>query len=286
MIIAIDLGATNIKGCLMENGKIISNVIANPTNTQYKLEGIVNSLKQTIDSLYNKEVKSICISSAGDVDVNTKTLTYVTDNLPGMTGFNFDAFTKSLYHLEAFAINDGLAALLGEVEVALSDCEKNKKILMLTFGTGIGCATYENGVLSQKKYGHLTLVEDGIKCTCGKLGCAEAYLSASSITKEIENKGYNKESFFKDYLNKAPGIYEYFSEYLKNLKIFLTMIKKDFDYDFVIFGGGLTNWMGESFNEIFSPLNMPIKAATLKNDAGLIGAYYNMIKQTRGESND
>jgi len=66
--------------------------------------------------------------------------------------------------------------------------------VLLTLGTGVG-----GGVILDKKIfhgampggcelGHLSIRYDGIRCTCGRKGCLEAYASASALLRIAREK--------------------------------------------------------------------------------------------------
>lgn len=278
MMICVDLGATNIKSCLVKDGKIISDIQVIKTNASKGREGIAYSFLLSVKNLLNDEVECVAVSSAGDIDKYSSTITYATDNLPGVIGLNFNDLVMETFNIPAYAINDGEAALLGELNHGAEDKLKDQKIVMLTFGTGIGAAIYDKGKLELKKYGHLSLVENGIGCTCGKKGCAEAYLSSKAIIKEIETHHLDKDNFFINYLNKEKEYVFYFDDYLVKLNELFKMIKKDFDFDVVIIGGGITDWMNDLFKDIYKKLPYKIVKANLNNAAGMLGAYDHACK--------
>ena len=96
MTICIDMGATEIKVAPIrgkENEIIVGRVERFPTNASLGKEGLVSALHAAIASLVGDGADSIAIASAGDIDVNTSVITYATENLPGMIGFDFGAFS-------------------------------------------------------------------------------------------------------------------------------------------------------------------------------------------------
>ncbi len=81
--------------------------------------------------------------------------------------------------------NDATAALWGEHRVGAGQGVAD--LLMLTVGTGVGGAILANGQLVEGadgfggELGHVIIVEGGRRCSCGNLGCLEAYASGSAI---------------------------------------------------------------------------------------------------------
>ena len=91
------MGATEIKVAPIkrnENEITVGEVNKFSTNASLGKEGIVNALYQAISSLCGDDVDGIAIASAGDIDVESSIITYATENLPGMIGFDFAKFCK------------------------------------------------------------------------------------------------------------------------------------------------------------------------------------------------
>ena len=118
MIVCIDMGATEIKVAPItenENGILVGKVERFPTNASLGKEGIVKALRDAISSLCDADTQGVAIASAGDIDTNTSVITYATENLPGMIGFDFAEFCRREFGLPTKAINDAHAALLHDI---------------------------------------------------------------------------------------------------------------------------------------------------------------------------
>ena len=99
MTICIDMGATEIKVAPIkrnENELIVGAVNKFPTNASLGKQGIVDALYQAISSLNGADVDGVAIASAGDIDTESSIITYATENLPGMIGFDFAKFCDIL----------------------------------------------------------------------------------------------------------------------------------------------------------------------------------------------
>lgn len=277
MKVCIDLGATNIKCGLVKDGVILRSSSV-PTVTTRSLEGIIASLKEAIDLFISDEVRAICISSAGKIDEKQGKVIFATENLPGYTGFDIKGWVWETYALPCVALNDGLAALLGEI--AYTPEYVKKRMVMLTFGSGVGGAYAVNGVLKADEsndhahFGHYIILPDGEECNCGKRGCLEQYLSGRAINRQALAVGIGKDEIF---LEKAKGnpqavaLFERLREYLvKGLQ----EIEKTSPFDICILGGGVVDGMGEEFENFVSGLGYDIRRAKAGNSAGMLGADY------------
>ena len=100
------MGATEIKVAPIErknNELIVGETNKFLTNASLGKEGIVEALYNAISSLYDPSVDGVAIASAGDIDTETSVITYATENLPGMIGFDFKEFCKDNFDLPAKA---------------------------------------------------------------------------------------------------------------------------------------------------------------------------------------
>ena len=84
--------------------------------------------------------------------------------------------------------NDADCAALGEhIAGAGTHCEN---IVMLTLGSGVGGGILLNGRIFEgsglggSELGHMVIVRNGRRCTCGRRGCLEAYVSLPALQEE------------------------------------------------------------------------------------------------------
>ena len=287
MTICIDMGATEIKVAPInrkENEIVVGNVQKFPTNASLGKKGIVDALHQAISSLNTPDVEGVAIASAGDIDVNTSIITYATENLPGMIGFDFAQFCKDNFNLPAKAINDAHAALLGEMVFGVGKDYQDKRVVMLTLGSGVGGGYYAEGTIVANeendygRFGHICLEKDGIECTCGKRGCIEMYLSGRAIHRDAKIIGIDGPDIFEKYAKGEAKNVEFVEKLRKDLKTSLDLVMEVSPFDVCIIGGGVADWMAEHFASITEGLGYPIIRASLGNSAGIYGAYAHYIR--------
>ena len=277
MKVCVDLGATNVKSGLFSDGKLVRSA-STPTVTTRGLEGIVASLKGAIDPFMSETVRAVCISSAGKIDEKTGKVIFATDNLPGYTGFHLCDWVRATYGLPSVALNDGLAALLGEV--ALNDEYKQKRVVMLTLGSGVGGAYAVNGEIKADEsndhahFGHYVIHENGVPCNCGKTGCAEVYLSGRAINRRAAEIGIVKDGLFVAYERGESKAQTLVKELRADLVTTLRAVEKTSPFEVCVLGGGVVDGMGETFEAFVSGLGYDIRRAKAGNAAGMIGAAY------------
>lgn len=128
---ALDIGGTNIKACLFEDG------IAGPLReapTLAKQGNVLDRAAELAASL--GDFDAIGISTAGQVDPDTGVIRYANENLPGYTGTDVKGFFERRFGKPAAVINDVYAAALGEGTRGAA--QGNLDYICLTYGTGIG----------------------------------------------------------------------------------------------------------------------------------------------------
>ena len=167
--------------------------------------------------------------------------------------------------------------------------EGYKDIVMITIGTGLGGAIYNEkmGLLSGSHFqgaelGHVILHPNGEYCTCGQSGCAESYCSGTAIVRHYEELTRNKlsgEEIFK-ISNEDENAKKVIDRFTSDLAWFLTSLRNVFDPELIIIAGGVINskdyWWDavlENFkNYCHLSEEIEIKPAKFLNDAGVIGA--------------
>lgn len=294
-IIACDIGGTEIKGALFNES--IIRMSTHKTNQAEGKESILNSLFKVIDELLEEGVVAIGLVTAGAVDITTGEIVSNTGTLDGWLHFSLKREVENKYHLPCFIDNDANGAMIGEMDEYLEKGVLNAA--MITLGTGVGTALYINGKIYrgshyQVEFGHIPLYPEGVACTCGKLGCAEAYLSGSYLTKQaklkIDSSITSGKVLFDYYLEGNEIAKKIIEEYVSNLILFLDTIEKMVDPEVIIIGGGVI-----SSKEIIFPLIekecqkrkllSKIIPAKHGNFAGIRGAYFIALEGIKHEKN-
>lgn len=275
--IGVDVGGTSVKGALFDGEEIVAEHSA-PTNGREGREAILKSLYEVLDKLKTGGGDFIGISSAGNFNPNTGVCLYATDNLRGWTGIHLAEEVSARYGVECKAENDAICALKGELRFYpdLTDAT------MLTFGTGVGGASLVNGSIvrgrnfNAGRWGHVSLYPNGRACSCGRRGCAEAYLSATAILAHIRRKlpVKNGEELFELYKKGVKEAIGTVMAFASDLNLFLSMIREALSPQLILLGGGLMN-----AQDVISGLihdSSDIAFARLGNRAGIYGAAFTL----------
>lgn len=297
MKIGIDLGGSHIGIGLIEGYELKATVDKFFVTEDRK--DMENAILRNIDELINKlliennidikHIEKIGVASPGTV-TNGKITSW---NL-GIKDFDLKSRLEEKYKLFVKIRNDGKCAAL--VEKAYGAMKNYDDCLFVNIGTGIGGAVFLGGKLLEPKkhsgfeFGHMTLVKDGIKCTCGKKGCFERYCSIKALKTKITNTlGIDGTDISGQYLIEEimvkyhDEVQDDINEFIDYLKIGICNLIDIFEPEVICFGGSFSYYEGHPvLNKLIEEINKPnttfnkekqnIVTAYFKNDAGIIGA--------------
>ncbi len=132
------------------------------------------------------------------------------------------------------------------------------------------------------EFGHMTLIPGGMRCHCGRYGCADPYLCAGYLAQYTND---NLGMFFEEMEKGNPEMAEAFDTYLHNLAIMINNIRMCLDCEIVL-GGYVGSYMGKYLNTLkqlvkerltFARNDVDfIKCCTLKLESSAVGGalYY------------
>lgn len=190
LVAGIDLGGTDTKfGLVSREGKLFA-YQSIPTNSDvdYKtfFRTLSNHIKELLESLGpDYELVGVSVGAPtgsqrdGTID-NASNLNWPRE-LPVANIFS------ALFNLPATVSNDANAAAVGEMLFGVAKDKMN--FMCVTLGTGLGSGIVIDGrlVLGARGHagemGHMTVVNEGRECGCGRKGCLETYASATGIVK-------------------------------------------------------------------------------------------------------
>ncbi|MGP3778720.1 ROK family protein [Halanaerobium saccharolyticum] len=303
--IGIDIGGTKINiAAVKDSGEIVKlKKINTPANDRKELLKIlIENIKIFVKEF--SSYKGIGIATAGRVIFEEKKIAYTTDNLKDWDKSDLINQLSSHFSKNIYLDNDVNAALLAEIN-GLKDI-KNKNIIFITIGTGLGGALAVDGKIvrgntgSAGEFGHMVLYPEGRNCNCGKKGCAEQYISGKAYQKRLKEKlkeskiAVNKNSLSIDRIEieikKEKGLYyQVLKEMIKDLSLLLENLKNAVDYDLCILGGSFSaydkiilklikEYTEEYQSKYYSRSNH--KFSDHKDKAGVIGAALMVFKQS------
>ncbi|ARK29850.1 ROK family protein [Halalkalibacter krulwichiae] len=293
---AIDIGGTTIKYALVTEHGEISEKAAVPTPKTGK-KAMVDQLVEICKRLdARKKIDAVAISSAGQINSQTGEVIFATDAIPEYAGLNIIEELESRLNKPVTVENDVHCAALGEYWVGAA--KGNDNFLCLTFGTGIGGAVVNNGLIyhgstySAAEFGHITLYPNGLSCVCGDHGCLEMYASSLALEKRIMDlTGRTQETlpiFFEEARSGNIVIEGVIDSWVEDIAAGLKTLIHSFNPKQIVIGGGISA-QGEyliskiqksTYARIMPSFSkqLTIDMAQKTNDANLLGAVYHSLK--------
>jgi len=207
----LDLGATDLKyGLVNAAGKIL---VSKKAPVKKGRQILAAQLQDAAAELFitasgkNWSVARIGVGSPGAVNFETGEVMGNSPNITGWVGVNLRKISDGL-GVPVYADNDANCVALAEhLFGAARNC---RSALCVTVGTGIGGGLILNGEVyrgssfSAGEIGHITVVFEGEKCSCGNRGCLEKYVSVTALLKQAkENLVKNKKSGWKRFLENG-----------------------------------------------------------------------------------
>jgi len=235
-ILGIDVGATGIKGAIVDTdaGKLITERIKYPTPKPATPQAMTEVMKKLIED-HNWKGKPIGIGFPSIIKDGVSLSASNIDDT--WIDFPIVGFLSKKLKSPVNVINDADAA--GIAEQRFGAANKKGLVVLITLGTGIGSAVFNNGVLiANTELGHLKWKDSVV----------EKYVSNNAReTKDLSYKVWGKE------LNKV----------LKHLNFILSP-------DHFIIGGGISKKFHKYKDYIDCGTN--VEPAQMLNNAGIIGA--------------
>ncbi len=193
--VGVDLGGTNIKaGVLDADAKVLCSLSVPtevPKGRDAVVANIVVSAQQAIAQagVNRAKVAGIGIGSPGPLS-HRKGLVINPGNLPCLKDVPLRQIVTERTGIQSTLENDANAAAFGEYWAGAGKGVSD--LVMFTLGTGVGGGVivagrllrgfFENGA----ELGHIVVQPGGRKCSCGQLGCVEAYSSAYFLARVAE----------------------------------------------------------------------------------------------------
>lgn len=304
--IGIDIGGTKVLGGVVD---VDGTILATHRKSTPKEGGA--ALTKTIADVAKVLLKdypatAIGVSAAGFVSSDRETM-LATPNISGWNGVNLKEEIGKLVSLPIVIENDANAAAWGEAQYGAG--KNQSQMMMITVGTGIGGGAVIDGKLHRGAYGvaaefgHLRVVPEGHICGCGARGCFEQYASGNALMRHVREAITASPDAAHNLLARGDGTVaglagHHITEAARDgdpvalagfnttaqwLGAGIASLSVLFDPAIVVIGGGVID-AGEILLaptrialDRYMPFNgkhptPSIVAATLGNDAGLVGA--------------
>lgn len=302
----IDLGGTTAKvGLFTTAGELLEKWEV-PTDTSHSGEYILANLAAAVrgkmeeKSLSAQQVEGVGVGVPGPV-LDSRIVPIVCANLGGWGNRNVaEDLSALLDGLPVLVGNDANVAALGEIWMGAARGCRNA--VMVTLGTGVGGGVIVNGKVidgvhgAGGEIGHITVnPHETAVCGCGKRGCLEQYSSATGVVrcmKKLLEEDPDTPCVLRGTDFAAKDVFDAarsgdvlaareVDQMTATLGMALANIAAVVDPEMFLVGGGVARAGAVLFDPLVahyrdtafrSCRDIPIKAASLGNDAGIYGA--------------
>jgi len=269
-IIGVDLGATNIRGAVVNDEKI-GDILSRRIKTKGTEREVLEDVYSLIDELMDLDVKAIGIGVPSVVDVKLG-IVYDVIHIPSWKEVHLKEILEDRYDIPVFVNNDANCFALGEHYFG-----KGKGVndmIGLTIGTGLGAGVIINNHLYAGK-----------NCGAGEFGMVDyldhnyEYYCSGSFFKNVY--GFNGEDIFENAKKGDDLALKLYHQLGKHLGNAVKMIMYTYDTELIILGGSVQlayeffeNAMWERIRTFEFPKSiekLEIKTSALAN-SGILGA--------------
>ncbi|MCU1365216.1 MAG: putative sugar kinase [Ilumatobacteraceae bacterium] len=185
MYLAVDIGGTKLAAAVVDDdGRVVvRDRVATPQRDVWPaLERLILRVMAAAPA----PLVAVGAGCGGPHDLASSTVSPL--HIPSLVDFDLRTALAEATSLPAFIDNDAKALTLGEAWCGAGRGEMN--MVGVVVGTGVGGGILSNGRLLQGRLGnaghigHIVVEPDGRPCSCGGVGCLEAYACGPAIEAE------------------------------------------------------------------------------------------------------
>jgi glucokinase len=328
LFVGLDVGGTSMKaGVVDDHGDSLGSVSL-PTEAhrgqQFGLERMCESIRQAVAACGRKmkDISAIGVATPGTMDIPAG-LILDPPNLKPWQNVPVRDYVHKAFGLPTAFQNDANAAAFGEYWAGAG--REANSLVFFTLGTGVGGGIIINDYVLEGQHshgaelGHVPIeMTNPRQCGCGRMGCLEAYASATAVVKRtmeaLTKSGARsplRQQSKKEGGLSARDVFEaahggdklaetIVAETATYLAIGAVIAMHAIDPDMVVFGGGMIaagNGFLDRIRKEVKRLALPVPAektqirfASLGSDAGYVGAaacgrqlYWKLKKKPRAE---
>jgi glucokinase len=287
-VIGVDVGGTKIlAGTVGRDGSITARrEYPTPLDAE---DALLDGLEAAVREHLDESVLAVGFGIPSRIDQRTGTA-IGSVNIPLVDVPLRDVMTERL-GLPVAIDNDGNAAAIAEWQAGAGRGVED--MVMLTLGTGVGGGLilggrpYRGSIGAGAELGHVVLVHDGVRCSCGGYGHLESYVSgkaADEVAREAFGPAADAHRLVRLANEGDPTANELMREIGRKLGSGLGSIVNAYDPELIVIGGGFAA-AGELLlaparevmeREALKPIRegMRVVRAELGTAAGMIGAAF------------
>lgn len=279
MILAIDVGGTKIKYAYITSVENFE---------RHEIDTNISSPADFIEIIHqlciNRDVARVSISMPGFLDKNNVLIR--AGALKSLDGFNIKKVLERELNKPVYIENDAKCAAIAEKE--FGNGKDINSFVMLTLGTGIGGAIiFENKILRgvNNRAGEIGML---LSNNGGQLKTMHEIASTSALIYSYNLKLNKKETDARKILDeytKNDKVRKIVDEWAFEVAVFVFNVSSMLNPEKILIGGGISEnpilieLIRKSLNSIplWSDFSCEVEVCKHRNNAGIIGAYFNAL---------
>ena len=295
--LAVDIGGTKATVASIDGAFKVIHRREIATGSASNLDGALIEASKDVIAATSGDLIGVGIGSAGPLNLSAGTISPV--NIPSWRGFQIvDLFKKLTSCNNVVLHGDGMAVADAEHQLGAGRGSRNMLGMVVSTGVG-GGLILDNKLVSGESgnvsfFGHHSINHTGIRCTCGRIGCVEAYASGPSMVRRAQDLGWNSPA--TDFIALAQSArdgdstaIQVIDEGAHALAVSIINVCVINDLDLVVVGGGVSQagdiyWqpllkhITAEASHISFLADLKIKKAELLRDSGLLGAALGVLR--------
>jgi len=297
LAIGIDIGGTRSKIGLVDltAGQVLeTQILPTETKNAARFEQAIGETIQTLKAkaaVLQADVLGIGIGVSSFVHADG-----LVDSTYGFIDFMEDYplanIIQTEHALPCRIDNDARLVALGEAVYGRG--QGFERVLVLTLGTGLGLGFVVNQQLDGKlpfahMGGHMSIVQNGINCYCGKTGCLESLVSATGMLAAAERSNwpaqnpelpFTVESIFQASAAGNPEAIQLIDAFIEQLKTGISNYINLYAPNVIVLGGGVAKGLTPYLPRLleadllgpYKGYQTSITISKLEEQAGILGA--------------
>ncbi len=310
--LGIDIGGTAVKyGIVTEDGAVLETAEYPVAFDGYETPIGVTILKTSKEflELHNMtaEIQGIGVSATGQIDTRLGKVAGVGGNIINWVDTEIKKDLEEQFHVQVTVVNDANCVAIGEQWIGAA---KNREdVIVVTIGTGVGGGIIQQGkvLLGHKGFagelGHFSIDRNGRNCTCGNKGCYEQYASMTALVRTVKEylllkthhilteENVNGRVIFEEVQAGNTEMIEIVDSWIEDIAVGLVSLTHIFNPELILIGGGVSKQEELFINKLRIKVqekvminfgkHLELEAATLGNQAGLVGAVYFLLENKK-----
>ncbi len=283
---AVKLAAIDVRGIILAQGEW-------PVNHDgYRTPILTTALARARAFCHEHSLQpeGIGISATGQIDVRHGVVAGTCGNLPGWEGAPVMQAFADAFAVPATVMNDVNCALMGEAwRGGAQGC---RDAVMVTLGTGVGCAILLEGRIVNGRSGfageggHFPTHTGGQLCTCGNIGCYEQYASVTALLRMAAEAMPDAPKTGREVFARLEAgdtvLAKVVDQWIDEIAAGLIGLIHLCNPEIVLIGGGVSSQQGLLIDKVRRRVlarvmprfgdGLRVEAAALRNSAGMLGA--------------